>query len=207
MSSGAKNMSILGKLFGRRSQPDKFAYAQAMEEMASEAERTYRGMLKVYNDDVAAGLLPRTAGAAAAAPTGRGVYKARLFAALFMAYAFARSGASAGDGEEMMNIASGVAMKSVQGPGEPSLARSEAANFTVDFIKAVFPAIDRAMRAGPGLPGAPSTELQTLAGHLHDALAASIGRQRYTDAVRDRFDVMIQANVATVMNHTSKWLN
>lgn len=199
-------MSILGKLFGRRTQPDTFVYAQAMEEMANEGERTHRGMLAVYNDSVAAGLLPRTTGAATAAPTGRGIYKARLFAALFMAYAFVRSGASESDGEEMMNIASGVAMKPAQGPGEPSLARNEAANFTIDFIKAVFPAIDRAVRTGPGVPGAPSAELETLAGHLHDALADSIGRQRYTDAVRERFAVMIQGNVVAAMNHASQWV-
>jgi len=200
-------MSFFGKLFSRRPQPDKGAYAQAMEEMANEAERTHRGMVSVYNNEVAAGLLPPTIGDAAAAPTGRGVYKARLFGALFMAYAFARSGASESDRQDIMNVASGFAMMSVQGPEEPSLARSEAAHFTIDFIKAVLPAIDRAMRNGPGMPGSPSVDLNALADHLHDALAESIGQRRYTDAVRVRFAVAVQANVMAAMNHTSKWLN
>ena len=82
-------MSFLKKLFGRQ-KPEKIEYVKAMAEMAAESERTYRGMIETYNSDVALGILS-VPSSSAVLPTGRGIYKARLFGALFMVMAHVKS--------------------------------------------------------------------------------------------------------------------
>ena len=94
-------MSFLKKLFGRR-MPDKMEYVKVMAEMAAESERTYRGMIETYNSDVELGMLSVPSGSTVL-PTGRGIYKARLFGALFMAIAYTKSARSEVEKEEMLS--------------------------------------------------------------------------------------------------------
>ena len=51
-------MSFLKKLFGI-DKPKLPEYLSAMTEMADESERTYRGMIQTYNEDVACWRLKR----------------------------------------------------------------------------------------------------------------------------------------------------
>ena len=97
-------MSFLSKLLGRRT-PDQRKYVLAMAEMAAESDRTYRGMIDTYNSDVAIGLLSVPQEGTGAVPTGRGLYKARLYGALFMVMAYAKAVTPAPDVEEFMNLA------------------------------------------------------------------------------------------------------
>lgn len=195
-------MSFFKRLFGRAS-PDKIEYLRAMAEMAAESEQTYRGMIKTYNSDVQLGLLPA---APTAAPTGRGIYKARLFGALFIVMAYVKSTQSQADSEEMMNVATGVALQPPDGQHEPRLDREEAKTFTMPYLISTFKAMVKALNAGPFLPNSAHKEHVVLADHLHDALAESIGLEHYTAEVRERFAVMVQANTAMAMNHAKRWI-
>lgn len=198
-------MSFLNKFFGRQ-KLGKIEYVKAMVEMAAESERTYRGMIDAYNSDVELGLLSRSSGTSAV-PTGRGIYKARLFGALFMVVAYTKSVAqSQAESEEMLNMATGVALEPLQGPGGPRLDREEAKSFTLAYLTSTFEAMVAAFDAGPLLPSSAQRQHLVLADHLHDALTESIGAQHYTAEVRERFTVMVQGNTAMAMNHARRWL-
>jgi hypothetical protein len=197
-------MGLLQWLFGSQ-RPDKMRYAEAMSEMAREAERTYRGMIATYNGDVGLGMLSAPS-KQPVAPTGRGLYKARLFGALFMATAYARSGPVQQEAEEMFNAATGVALESLQGSGDIRLTRDEAKAFTMPLLISVIKSMTAAFNAGPFLPGEAQPAHLALTEHLHDALAESLGTDRYTPQVRERFAPLIQANVAMALNHASQWV-
>lgn len=197
-------MSFLSKLLGRRT-PDQREYVLAMAEMAAESDRTYRGMIDTYNSDVAIGLLSVPQEGAGAVPTGRGLYKARLYGALFMVMAYAKAVTPAPDVEEFMNLATGVALDPLQDPAGPHLDREEAKSFTVAYLTAVFRAMGAAFQAGTWLPGDARPEHLALAEYLHEALAESIGAQAYTPEVRERFSTMIEGNTAMAMNHARRW--
>ncbi len=197
-------MSFLKKLFGRY-KSGKMEYVNAMAEMAAESERTYRGMIKTYNSDVELGILSFASGSAVL-PIGRGIYKARLFGALFTVVAYMKSAHSEEETMEIMNVATGVALEPLQGHGVPSLDREEAKSFAMDYLVPTFKAMIAAFDAGPFLPGAAEQAHITLADHLHDALAESIGTENYTVEVRDRFAVMVQGNIDMAMNHARLWI-
>ncbi len=196
-------MSFFKKLFGRQ-KPDKMEYFKALAEMAAESERTYRGMIKIYNSDVEIGML--SVSGSVVLPTGRGIYKARLFGSLFMVTAYVKSTHSQAENEEMMNLATGVALEPLQGQGVPRLDREEAKSFTTSYLTSTFKAMIAAFGTGPFMPGSAEPEHLTLADHLHDALAESIGTDHYTAEVRERFAVMVQGNTAMAMNHARGWI-
>ena len=197
-------MSFVKTVFGRR-MPDKFEYAMAMEEMASESERTYRGMIDLYNSEVEAGMLSAPSGSIVT-PTGRGIYKARLFGAMFMSLAYAKATQSQAEGLEMFNIASGVAVKPLLGQSAPRLGREEAKSFTMDYVISATKAMVAAFEAGPLVPGAAQQGHIALANHLHDALVESFGVEGYTTEIRERFTILVEANTAMAMNHARKWM-
>ncbi len=198
-------MSFLKKLFGVN-KPDEHEYIRAMVEMAAESERTHRGMVNLYNSDVELGTLSAPSTLATVTPTGRGVYKARLFGALFIVYAYAESGHAEANVNEMVNVATGVALEPLVGGAEPSLDRDEAKSFSMAYLKPTLKAIIAATRAGPLLPGDVSDEHDTLADQLHEALAESIGIDFYTPEVRDRFALNIMGNLSAAMAHAIKWV-
>lgn len=197
-------MSFLKGLFGRQ-KPDKIECVKAMAELAAESERTYRGMIETYNSEVDLGMLSVPSGSTIL-PTGRGIYKARLFGALFMVMAYAKSAHSQAETEEMMNVATGVALESLQGYGVSHLDREEAKSFTMAYLISTFKAMIAAFDAGPLLPGSPQQEHLALANHLHDALAESVGTEDYTTEVRERFAVMVQGNTAKAMNQARQFM-
>ena len=197
-------MSFLRKLFGRQ-KPDEIEYVKAMAEMAAESERTYRGMIETYNSDVELGMLSVPSGSTVL-PTGRGIYKARLFGALFMVMAYAKSAHSQAEKQEMLNVATGIALEPLQGQHVPRLDPEEAKSFTTAYITSTFKAMIAAFDAGPLLPGSAQQEHLALADHLHDDIAESIGTEDYTTEVRERFAVMVQGNPAMAMNHARRWM-
>ena len=199
-------MSFFKKLFGVR-EPDKYEYMRAMIEMAAEYERTHRGMVNTYNTDVDLGILSAPSTAVNSVPTGRGIYKARLWAALFIVYAYAKSGRPEAEVKEMMNLATGVALEPLVGGREPHLDRNEAKSFTMHYLTPTLKAIAAAFEAGPMVPGQLMEEHIVLEEQLHDALAESIGVDRYTVEVRDRFSLTIQGNVAMAINDAMKWVS
>lgn len=198
-------MSFLKKLFGVK-KPDKYEYIRAMAEMAAELERTHCGMVDTYNADVELGLLSPPSTRVASVPTGRGIYKARLYAALFMVYAYSKSGHPQAEVKEMMNVATGIALEPLVGGKEPRLDRDEAKSFAMAYLIPTLDAIVAAFEAGPMVPGQLAEEHITLADQLHDALAESIGIDGYTPEVRDRFAPLILGNVASTMAHAIKWV-
>jgi hypothetical protein len=219
-------MSFLKKLFGRHrpdifeyskgtpdpsqlaqwcQRPDNIEYIEAMAEMAAESERTYRGMIEIYNEKVALGMLPAEF-PSKIVPSGRGIYKARLFGALFMVMAYLRSGHSEAENWEMMNLATGLALEPLRGQGMSRLTQDEAKSFTTAYLTSALKAMTAAFAAGPFLPESAKREHLALADHLHDALAESIGTENYTTDVRERFAVPVQGNTAMAMNHARRWM-
>lgn len=185
---------------------EKIDYVEAMREMASEGERTYRGMIEVYEMDIEDGILPAPSEDSAVVPTGRGIYKARLFGALFMAMAYAKSGYSQKEVEEMLNIATAVALEPLLGQGAVRIDQEEAKAFTLGYVTSVFKSMNVAFKAGPLWLPSPKKEHRALADHLHDALLDSMGSERYTTEVRKQFAVRILCNTAEAMNHARQWI-
>ena len=198
-------MSFLKKLFSRQT-PRQVDYIGAMIEMANESERTYRGMIEIYNEEIEEGLISAPPDASAVEPTGAGIYKARVFGSLFIVLAYARSGHSVEEIEEMMNIATGVALKSLQGEGDVYFDREEARQFTPTYVVPVFKSVLAAFKAGPVLPKAMTPEHITLSNHLHDALIESVGAERYTPEVQERFDHVVRGNAGLAMNQARRWI-
>jgi len=184
----------------------KMDYVAAMAEMANESERTHRGMIDVYNIDIESGLL-KTLSRHTASPTGRGIFKARVFGAAFIALAFSKSAAkNVEEVEVMFRLTTGVGLDSLQGSSEVRLDRLEATSFAIEYLARLVKDLDRAFKAEPFVPGAANPEYLALCEHLHDALAESIGFERYSDVVKERFAVMIQGNAGLAMNHAIRWI-
>lgn len=197
-------MSFFKRLFGRQ-HPDFDAYFKAMEEMASEAERTYRGMIEIYNESLnSPGFsdLPRTR----AEPAGRGLYKARLFGALFLLYAYSKADAGDQQFNEFANAATGLALMTAEDPNKLHLDREEAKSFTIDWLKLTYVAIVNAFDAGPMIPNALREEHVALTDRLHDAVSDSIRPELYTQPVRKRLEHFVQMNTAMAMNQARRWI-
>jgi hypothetical protein len=200
----SKDKSLPGRLFAR-GEPSQLEWFQAMVEMAGESQRTYGAMIEIYNSDVALGVLAARTGSAVS-PSPRGVYKARLFGASFLAFAHARSSASQAEKEEMVNVATGVALAPPGSEGSLVLDRTEAQSFSIYYLTSLLKAIQAAFKAGQLLPGMARPEHTALADYLHDALSESIGPQNYTPAVHERFDIMVLGNTALAMSHARRWI-
>lgn len=197
-------MGIFKKLFGS-SAPAREEYLAAMLEMASEGERTYRGMVDLCASDADLGVLP-SLGDGRPELSPRGVYKVRLFNALFMVYAFARNTQSKQETEEMLNAATGAAMYSFSEGSDLEFTPAEAKEFVMEFLGASFKAITRAFNVGPWVPGGARSEHMELMEYLHDSLSESFSGCGYTDEVRERLSPRVEANVAMAMNHVMRWV-
>ena len=197
-------MGLLGTVL-RVGAPEKTHFIQPLIEMADEQERTYLGMLDVYNQDVAQGLLPRSA-SDVVKPTTRGIFKARLLGALYSVAAFAKSGGDQDDYWELLEAASGMARMRAGDP-TPRVEHEEAVKLFDDFALPALKAINAALDIWPRSPSqATAPEHEALADLLHSALVESIGANNYTADVRARFDSLVIANTAVALNHISKWV-
>lgn len=137
--------------------------------MAAESERTHRGMIETYNSDVESGMLSAPSGSTVL-PTGRGVYKARLFGALFMAMALAKSSHSQAEIDAAMIAATDIALLTLKRQGVPRLDQEEAKSFRTAYLTSVNEAMVAAFDLGPLPPLGflEQPELLALADHLHD---------------------------------------
>jgi hypothetical protein len=173
--------------------------------MAAEQERTYLGMLELVDEEIRLGMIdapPDWNGNVR--PTAKGVYKSRLLAALTVVVVHVKVERSASDSQDMLNIATGIALKP---PGESlasSLERSEAIEFTMDFLIPAFKAMLAAIDDGPWLPGSKTAPQCILSNHLHEAIGDSIGSESYTPEIRQRLDMMVDGNMANGLNHAMR---
>jgi hypothetical protein len=190
-------MSLLKRLFGGRStEDDKMALVQQMEAMATEAERVYRNFVKLYADE----------NDRPTAVTGRGLFKARLHAAIFMVQPFVmRWPGKQDDAMELTNIASGVARTSLVEPNsDPRLDQNEAKAFAIDYMKRVIIGITSELKTGPSIPNHETQGFRDLAELYHDALRDSIGSAEYTPDVEARFDHLVKSGIMSGLRHITE---
>lgn len=184
---------------------DQTKFLKAMEEMAEESGRTHRGMVDTYLRDVKMGLLPPPKAQISPGPSGRGLFMARFFGALFMVVAYIYASRDESGSQELLQLASGLAIEPLMGEGDVYLDRKEARPIANTYVSPTLKAIRMAIKRAPVMPEAASTELDALADQLHEALAASIGIGNYTQQVKERFDMMIRANCIKALNHAARW--
>lgn len=176
-----------------------------MKEMADQMEKTHRGMISSYNEYVKTGQL-KSIKWRASKPSARGIYKARLFGALFIPTGISSFSITSTADEwaaEFIQLASTIALAA---NAPPLLNEREAKSFSHRYIQLVMTAIDDAIEAGPFFPGSDRPEHRALAEHLHDALSESIGIESYGTDVWQRFSVTIQMNAAMSLNHLFRFL-
>ena len=200
-------MSIFKKIFGRK-KPDKYEYLRAMKEMAEESERTHRGMVRTYNKDVALGILAvSSTDGNERVPTENGIYKARLFGALFIAVAYAFSRHSEDEVREMIDVANGVAIEPLIESIEYSFNLDDARALVSPYLLPTFKSISDGLKSDSNDPEGQHKEIFfNLANQLHDALSESIGEGRYTPQVREYFEMFILGNVGAALSHSRKWI-
>ena len=200
------SMSFFKKLFSTK-KPNVEAYITAMHEMADESERTYRGMVQIYNQDSSVGMFDVPSKCSDVFPSGQGLYKARLFGALFMVHAYTVSGHTREEVHQMVNLATGIALFSLVDSKEVSFSRNEAKALIESFLWPTLKAITAAFKAGPVSPMSPiSTVHVGLADFLHEALIDTIGVDCYSSQVRERFQTPVIGNVSAAMAHSVKWI-
>ena len=197
-------MSFLSKLFGQ-SKPKVEDYIPPMVEMADESERTHRGIVDLYRKDVEVGLLSEPDAPIPTTPTGRGVFKARLFNSLFMVAGYALKTGDAESANQLMHIATGVAIEPLSGDSDLMLDRDEARQIFDSFGAPTLKALLGALRQVPVTPTSSSPELDALADRLHEAHAESLGRDVYDEEVEERFDTAVRANIAASLHHAARW--
>ena len=171
-------MSFLGKLLGLKPVDERPWICEQMSLMMSQTEEVYRNQVGVYVEETGP-----------AAPSGRGIFKARFFAGCFMAYAFRVRSQQLEGAEEMFSVAAGMAVEPLLHPmADPHLDRDDAVAFATRFGVRTLGAICEEFRDGPSTIGHETAGYEELAEIYHDALADSIGYDRYDCAVRQRFD-------------------
>jgi hypothetical protein len=181
-------------------------FVDAMVEMAEESGRTHRGMVNTYLSDVQDGILPSPPADPPEHPSGRGLFKARFFGALFMVVAYAYASGDESGTDELLQAASGIAIKPlVEEENDVHLEREEAKPIAESYMSPTLEAIRGAFKQAPITPDNQSTEFDALAEQLHEALEDSIGGENYTTEVKQRFDVMVRGNCAEALNHSVDW--
>ena len=181
-------------------------FFKGMVEMTEESDRTHRGMVEVYTSEVEAGLLSSPTDQLPTGPKGRGLFKARFFAALCMvvAYGFASVGDESGI-DKLLQAASGLSIEPLMEGGDVHLSRNEAEPIASSYVSHTMPLITKAINQAPVTPQTSSAEFDALAEQLHEALADSIGTENYTSEVRNWFDIRVRGNCANALNHAAKW--
>lgn len=180
-------------------------FVDAMVEMAGESGGTHRGMVNTYLSDVQDGILPSPAADPPQRPSGRGLFKARFFGALFMVVAYAYATGAESGTDELLQAASGIAIEPLMEENGVHLEREEAKSIAESYMSPTLEAIRGAFKRAPITPDSQLTELDALAEQLHEALADSIGTENYTPEVKQRFDVMVRGNCVQALNHAVDW--
>jgi hypothetical protein len=197
-------MSIFRNIF-RRKRVDINHYFQAMVEMSNESDRTYRNMIEIYLDDINNGLLSPPVGKLSTGPTGEGLFKARLFGALFMVVAYAYASQDEEGADKILQASSGLAIEPLLGDGDVTYSREKAKAIVDSYVSATLSAIRGAIKQVPIMPDTNSPEFDKLVAQLNDALKDSIGSENFTTKVQDRFSVLIRSNCAHALHNAARW--
>lgn len=180
-------------------------FVDAMVEMAEESGRTHRGMFDTYLSDVQDGMLSPPPTDPPEHPSGRGLFKARFFGALFMVVAYAYATGDESGTDELLQAASGIAIKPLLEENGVHLEREEAKPIAESYMSPTLEAIRGTFKQAPIAPDNQSTEFDALAEQLHEALADSIGTENYTPEVKQRFNLMVRGNCSEALNHAFDW--
>ena len=197
-------MSIFRNIFGRR-KVELQPYFQAMVEMANESERTYRNMIGIYLDDISNGLLSQPIGKLSTGPSGKGLFKARLFGALFMVVAYIFASKDEEGGDQILQASSGLAIEPLLEDGDVTYSREEAMEIVDSYVSTTLSAIRGAIKQVPIKPDTKTPEFEALVAQLNDALKDSIGSENYTPEVQERFLVLIRSNCALSIHNAARW--
>jgi len=195
-------------LYNRLMRPkiDRNDLFNAMVEMADESGRTHRGMVATYVSEVEEEILPGPPNRLPDGPTGRGLFKARFFGALFMVVAYMYVSNDEYETKEFLNLASGLAVQPLVDDDEVvDLDRKEAEKIALSSWKPIMSDIKDAMNEAPVCPEDDIQEVHILSEHLHDALEDSIGSENYTQEVKEWFDHRVYGNCVMALNHAAKW--
>ena len=165
-------VSFLRKIFGR---PDpvesKMAFVRVMENMASEADRIHRAQVSMIAEEFHFGGV-----------SGIGLYKARLQAAMIPACVYPVLTKDMEGALELINVASGVAIRPLVEEGaDVRLDREQARVDQADFPERAHKAALLCIKEGPfpPTPGQETPAFQALEELVHEALADSLGKDRY----------------------------
>jgi len=206
-------MSFFKKFFRKKSDQDLIhELIPPTEEMVSEGDRTYRGFIKNYNQYIEKGILPKPNGYTPIKPSGKGLFKARLFSSQFIPVVIIFKYEKYTElFEQFSGIASGVAIKDIMNPeNQPHFSREEAILIADDYMIDVAKAIIVDLKQGGTtqinvMEGTESDAFNTLVNIFHDNLKESIGVENYTSEVIDNFDQAVKMNVANSISYTLKW--
>ncbi len=197
-------MSIFRNIFGRK-RVDLQQYFQAMVEMANESDRTYRNMVEIYLDDISNGLLSPPVGKLSTGPSEEGLFKARLFGALFMVVAYIYASKDEEGGDQILQASSGFAIEPLLENGDVTYSREEAKKIVDSYVSATLSAIRGTIKQVPINPNTNSPEFEALFAQLNDALKDSVGTENYTSEVQERFSVHIRSNCAHALHNAARW--
>lgn len=173
---------------------DPTAYVGAMKEMADEAERVHRNTVQLFSDEFTE-----------MQPTGEGLYKARVRAAVMPVWAYAHTSGDENGTMELLNVATGVALEPLVelDDGPESFSKAQAQELGLDYVKRSLSATVECMREGPSVPGAEKPGFQNLADLIHESLRSSVGVEKYTDTVRERFDTSVKSGLSAELKHAA----
>jgi tetratricopeptide (TPR) repeat protein len=165
-----------------------------MKEMADEAERIHRNLVSIYAQRFGDAM-----------PSGQGLYKARLRAAVMPVYAYMRRSGHEEGGLELLNVATGLALEPLVGRvGSESFTREAAQAMEPAYLKRAFAAITTCMKEGPSLPTQLKPGFSEIAALVHESLGDSIGVTRYSTDAQHRLDHLVNISVSAEVTHVAK---
>jgi hypothetical protein len=187
-------MSFWKRIFGSNREKTRLMFLASMKEMADEAERIHRKLVGIYAQDFGD-----------AVPSGQGLYKTRLRAAVMPVYAYMRRTGDEEGGLELLNVATGLALEPLVGRvGSESFSRDAAQAMEPAYLKRAFGAITTCMKEGPSLPTQPKPGFREIIALVHESLRDSIGVTRYAADAQQRLDHLIKSGVSAEVTHVAE---
>ena len=184
-------------LFSLFKKPDPTSDLRAVFPLLSnaikESDRTYRGMLQIYNEEGGQANL-----------SGKGLFKARMIGAAYVAFPLLLKWPS-NDAfhTQVGNFAGALAADELTTEGSGiSFSVDDARQIAPSFWAATIEALARTMKA-PRFSSDPAGLLAALGPMIelgHECLSDSIGSEHYTATVRERFTPLWLMNIHANMN-------
>lgn len=182
-------MGILSNLF----KPKSLSLGDLTEWMirvADELERTHRGTLSLYNEDIAQGIFVSSSDNRIANPSPWSIYKVRLFASAFVPVAHVLKYKQKDMFDTLLNMATGAAISPSRAGTGGTLSREEAAVSTPKYLMPLVKLIAAGLKSGPiGKSAALQPAHLALLMELESIFAESIGCDRYTAEIREHLSL------------------